>query len=822
MTIRFSIHFNTKWGEELFITGSSAEFGNQEIENAFKLNYIGNSIWEGEIKLNALKERIISYRYFVKNNDGLIYYETGKGRSIALNTATKDIITYDQWQGNTVASPFLSAPFSEVFFANENASYTQLHKHNNELIIRVTIPNITKTTQVLICGNTKNTGEWDVEKAVPMDKVEGLKWEANFNIEKKEGKILLYKFVLKDNITGKYTWEDGDNRTIVFPKIPKNNTVIIEHSSANFKSINPKFAGLVVPLFSLRSKNSLGIGDLCDLKLLIEWAKTTGQSIIQLLPINDTAAYINWKDSYPYNCISTLALHPIYVSLSEIGTIKDVKLNKALNKEGALLNHQVFLDYEDVWDFKMRFLRAIYNEQKENTFAEPGCYTFIKQNKEWLFPYAAFCVLRDKYKTPNFREWGDNAIFSGDLITGLTSKPSEYRNDILFYVFIQYHLHKQMTSVKEFAHANRVALKGDIPIGISRNSVEAWQYPTLFNFGQQAGAPPDSFSKEGQNWGFPTYNWKEMEKNNYAWWKARFTHFSNYFDAYRLDHILGFFRIWEIPIEYSSSLMGHFSPALPLSPSEIAQCGLAEINYSGLFLEDPYKKGTFHPKIGAQNQAEYKSLPPYKKEAYNKLYNSYFYERHNNFWYKQAIKKLQQLMASTNMLTCGEDLGMLNESVYHCLKNLKILSLELQQMPKQAGVSCGNPKEYPYLSVCTTSTHDIETLRMWLGKLYNQFSDMVGENGEQYYDATPTSCLNIIKENLASPSMLAIFPLQDWLSIDSKRRNKYADSERINNPENPQHHWRYRMHLDIEDLLEATDFNKTIKDLIATSSRTQS
>lgn len=819
MTIRFSIHFNTKWGEELLITGSSAELGNHEIANALKLTYIGNSIWVGEIKTSHLKERIISYRYFVKSADGSIYYESGNGRTIAPGSATKEIVTHDQWQGNTIMAPFLSAPFSEVFFAKNNAPYTQIHKHNNELIIRATIPNIPGNCQILICGNTKSTGEWNVEHAAVMDKIEGLKWETNFNTEKQEGKLLSYKFVIKDNVSGEYIWEEGENRNLTIPKIQKNNTVIIEHSATNFHSTNPKFAGLAIPVFSLRSKESHGIGDFADLKPMIDWAKKTGQSMIQLLPINDTSAHMSWQDSYPYNCISTQALHPIYLNLTAVGTLSDEKLAKTLKKEGRLLNHKVFIDYEEVWESKMSFLKAIYGEQKEDTLAEPGYYTFTKHNKEWLFPYAAFCVLRDRYKTADFRQWGEHAVFSEDLLNHLTAKTSEYYSDLYFYIFVQYHLHKQMSGVKEYAHANGVALKGDITIGISRNSVEAWQYPGLFNFNQQAGAPPDAFSPQGQNWGFPTYNWEEMEKNNYAWWKNRFTHFSNYFDAYRIDHILGFFRIWEIPTGDNSGLMGHFSPALPLTPDEINNWGIAGVNYDGLFLEDPYQEGKFHPMIEGKQSEQYNQLPPATKEAYNKLYHHYFYERHNNLWYRNAMKKLQQLIASTNMLTCGEDLGMLNESVSRCMNNLKILSLELQQMPKKEGTNCGNPQEYPYLSVCTTSTHDCETLRMWLGRQNNEFSDITGENGEQYFDARPDSCMNVIQENLASPSMFVILPLQDWLSINGKLRNKYADSERINNPANPQHYWRYRMHLDIEDLLEADELNQTIKEMIQKSNR---
>lgn len=810
MNIRFSIHFHAKWGEELYIIGSSAELGNHEIEKAFKLSSSNGTLWEGIIALNPLKERVLSYKYFVKRADGTIYHEAGKGRFLALNTATSEVIACDQWQGNGPEAPFLTAPFTDIFFAEENTPYIQLHKHNYELILQVTLPNVPASREVLLCGNTAKTGEWDVSKAAQMQRINGVKWVADFNIDHKEDKEFIYKFVIRDKATGTYCWEEGENRKITLPKILKNSTTIIEHSAANFPLTQPKFTGVSIPLFSLRSKSSYGIGDFNDLKLLTDWAKTTGLSVIQLLPINDTTQTGTRRDSYPYNCISTFALHPIYIRTEEVGTLSNPEQVRKFGYEGKLLNHKAVVDYEEVFELKMAHLKALYEEIKSDTQAEPGYYTFIKQNKEWLYPYAAFCTLRDKFKTADFREWGEYAVFSEEMLDKLTFKRSKLYNEVEFHIFIQYHLHKQMQSAKEYARQNGVAIKGDIPIGISRNSADAWQYPLLFNFGQQAGAPPDIFSAQGQNWGFPTYNWEEMAKDHYAWWTKRLSRFATYFDAYRIDHILGFFRIWEIPLGSSDAALGHFSPALPLSKEEISGFGIEKIT-KGLFLEDATLKGKYHPAICGKKSKEYALLSPDQQQKYDTLSDYFFYQRHNDLWYNGAMKKLQHLIASGNMLTCGEDLGMLNPSVFHCMENLKILSLELQQMPKKPGIRLANPQEYPYLSVCTTSTHDCEPLRVWLGRELNQYATMVGEGDEHYYDATPESCLEVLRKNLAAPSMLAIFPIQDWLSIDGTIRNKYASTEQINNPSDPHHYWKYRMHLDLEDLLEAEQLNQLIR-----------
>ena len=508
------------------------------------------------------------------------------------------------------------------------------------------------------------------------------------------------------------------------------------------------------------------IGDFADLRKMVDWANKTNLSVIQLLPINDTSANMSWRDSYPYNCISTLALHPIYISLKETGELKDTRLAEEIDKQSKILNGKEAVDYDGVITLKLKFLKAFFEQEKQTLLRKRGFKSFVKENRQWLEAYAAFCVLRDKFKSANFRNWGEWAVYSAELVERVKK---EFADEFNFYGFVQWVADSQMQKAKAYAHKKGVALKGDIPIGICRDSVEAWQYPHLFNFGQQAGAPPDAFSQDGQNWGFPTYNWEEMAKDNYAWWKHRFTHFAKYFDAYRIDHILGFFRIWEIPIEHRSGLMGHFYPAIPLTKEEIENWGIKGVDYYALFIEDPYEADKYHPMIGGRNTEQYKWLPWGQDECYNRLSDYYFYHRHNDFWYRNAVKKLQQLIASTNMLACGEDLGMLNESVERCMRNLKILSLELMIMPKQFGVKYGNPQQYPYLSVCTTSTHDCETLRMWLAK----------DKQDGSTDVCGDECRRVIEENLKASSMFVILPLQDWLAMDEQLRAKNPNDEYI-------------------------------------------
>lgn len=815
MTIKFFINYNTEWGEELFITGSSSELGGFEINSALKLKYNKDNIWSGEIKLDGVKERTLSYKYFIKNSKEEIYFEAGRGRCIAIGTNTNEIITHDQWQGNDIEAPFLSAPFTQVFYGNADNVHTQTHIQNNELIIRVTIPNITEDDKILISGNIDELGNWNAKRAVKMNRIDGVKWEANIQMNIKEPVQMEYKFI---KCCGQeiFEWEECQNRKIIIPKIAKNATVIFEHSSSAFNPGKPKFTGCVVPLFSLKSKWSTGVGDFKDLRLLVDWVAQTGKSLIQLLPINDTSGFLNYKDSYPYNCISVFALHPIYINLEEMGHLNDDPLRKEIHRYGNMLNHLVFLDYEEVLELKMRYFKAIYKQEKENTFAEPGFYNFMKENKDWLYPYVIFCVLRDKYKTPDYGKWKDHDYFSQDLISYFTEQgsknkrnkefddfASEYGESMNFYIFLQYHAHKQMAHAKEYAHSKKVALKGDIPIGVARYGVDAWQYPQFFNFKMQAGAPPDMFTDKGQIWGFPTYNWDEMEKDNYNWWKRRLVHLKEYFDAYRIDHVLGFFRIWEVPEFVTDGSKGHFYPVIPLTEKEITD-KLHIVNpakFTDLFVKYPYVNATYHPAIRAQYSSTYKALSQDQKNAYNALYNDFFYRRNEDLWYNNAKKKLQQLIAATDMLPCAEDLGMISDAVHKCLDTLKILSLKMG----------GDPAQFPYLSVCTTSTHDMETMRMQMirrqhPELPADLSKWIATNSESgdaipVPDVSPEECQEELNKYLKAPSMLAIFPIQDWLSVSMKERGKYADSERINDPGDSNHYWRYRMSVFLDDLV---------------------
>ena len=617
-----------------------------------------------------------------------------------------------------------------------------------------------------------------------------------------------FKFVIIGNEAEALMWEQGANRSIDVPQIGQDEVIVYELSQASFPIYPWKGAGTVVPIFSLRSEGSFGVGDFGDLKQMIDWVAKTQQRILQVLPINDTNMTHTWQDSYPYNSISIYALHPQYTDLRQLPEIKDEKRKAHFELLRQELNALPQIDYERMFTAKMDYLQELYRQEGTATKRTAAYKKFYEDNEQWLKPYAEFCYYRDLYGTATFSEWPKPL-----------AKPDKKVTD--FWCYVQYNLDQQMRAAHDYARKHRVVLKGDIPIGISRDGVEAWVEPKYFNLNGQAGAPPDPFSADGQNWGFPTYNWDEMLKDGCQWWVRRFRKMAEYFDAYRIDHVLGFFRIWEIPVPEKSGLEGQFSPALGLSREEIEGYGI--YGHDDLFLVDHKRNDRWHPRIAVQYQEPYQKLDEGEKYNFNRLYNDYFYRRNNQFWYQEAMKKLPRLTQATRMLVCAEDLGMVPDCVPWVMNELRILSLEIQTMPKDPTIRFGKLKRNPYRSVCTFSTHDMPTLRQWWDEDEEQtqayYNESLRRGGAAPHPLPGWLAKDIVSRQLTSPSMLCLLSLQDWLSIDERLRLPDQNAERINIPANPRHYWRYRMHLTIEQLMKEDEFNESVKTLITQSGR---
>jgi len=894
MKIRFHINFHTVWGQSVYITGSLPELGAWDTASAKELQYTGDGNWSLELDLPN-KQVHFEYRYFLASGNQLIFEEWHRNHKQSITELRQNYVLIDYWQSRPQNAVFFSSPFYKSWFAHPCDKFERIVKSKKKLRIKVIASEIERNQSVAILGNQTALGNWDANKALIMACDQFTEWSIELDATALSYPVE-YKFCIIDNENKSLIeWEKDENRILENPQINENETAIISGLRFRKDSIEWKCAGTVIPVFSLRSESDFGIGDFGDLKKCIDWLKHTSQKILQVLPVNDTTQTHTWRDSYPYNAISIYALHPIYLNLNAMGELAIADRKKFYENKQAELNALKEIDYEQVDHFKWMFFREIFAQEGDKTLQSAEFLSFFDKNKEWLIPYSAYSHLRDKYHTCDFRLWKEYSKYDREAIETFCLPNKTHYPKIALYYYLQFHLHKQLTEAKEYAYSKGIVLKGDIPIGISKTSIEAWTEPQFFNNQYQTGAPPDDFSYTGQNWGFPTYNWEQMEIDSYDWWKKRFRKMADYFDAFRIDHILGFFRIWEIPEDSVQGLLGWFSPALPFSEEEIRNSGFnfqlerftnAHINeqflpelfgeyaqevaqvylnrtssrhfalkepyntqlkiqiyFTGkedsksrkiqnglfaicnevLFIKDKRQPNHFHPRISASHSYMYKELDIPDRYAFDYLYWHYFYQRHNEFWREQGDRKLFPLISCTDMLVCGEDLGMIPSCVPEVMQKLQILSLEIERMPKETNREFTDLNHLPYLSVCTTSTHDMPTIRMeWKEnreKTQRYYNEVLKREGKAPEDCTTEICEQIIFNHLHAHSLLVVIPLQDWLAMDGIIRRADENNERINIPANPAHYWRYRLHLQLEDLLNENQLNDKISRLINQTQR---
>ena len=894
MKIRFSIEYYTQWGEDLRVQlYKVAKNGEKKAVKECRLDTYDGRLWEGEITFQSVGISGIEYKYAMYRDDALVWTEWEVApHKVTFDGITNHYILSDKWRSIPEDLPLFSSAYTECVGAQADACTAVDTLYSSTLQLRVVEPRLKKGEYLALCGSTPQLGEWKRPKRLALIGLQ--EWAVNIDAELLYDEAE-YKYVIVDAENRILRWEEGVNRRLRAPKLMPKQMWVKEEERLALSGDSWKVAGVVIPVFSLRSSKSYGVGDFGDLKALVKWVVKTKMHAIQILPINDTMMTGKWQDSYPYNSISIYAFHPLYCDLNALPRLNDkLAMEKFMMKQQAL-NALPQIDYEQVIALKMEYLRKAFEQEGKQVLESEDFKTFFEENKDWLVPYAAFSYLRDRYGTPEFQKWPQCNKYNKREIEKLTSPDGSDYGKIALYYYIQYQLHLQLLAVRNAAREQGVILKGDIPIGISRTSVEAWSQPHLFNLDGQAGAPPDDFSANGQNWGFPTYNWDVMAEDGYQWWIRRFQKMGEYFDAYRIDHVLGFFRIWEIPMHSVHGLLGQFSPALPMSVNEIEGYGMRfnaeymtrpyiadwtlerifgyradlvktiylqprtdgrydlkdeyasqrkiEAAFAGktdadsialrdglyalascvLFVPDRKYPEVYHPRISAQLDFVYESLPQHEKEAFNRLYNDYFYRRHNEFWYEEAMKKLPVLTQSTRMLVCAEDLGMVPDCVPWVMNNLRMMSLEIQTMPKSPALQFGRLWENPYRSVATISTHDMSPLRLWWDedteRAQQFYNNALYKDGTAPHPAPGWLCEEIVAAHLFSPSALTLLSWQDWLSMDEQLRLEDPAAERINIPANPRHYWRYRMHLSIEQLMGAEKFNKKVRSLIENSGR---
>ncbi len=342
-------------------------------------------------------------------------------------------------------------------------------------------------------------------------------------------------------------------------------------------------AGVAVPLWSLRLDDDGGTGEFRHLVRFGDWCARVGLDLIQLLPIHDSGT-----NTSPYSAVSAFALNPIYLDLSGLPGSEEIA-----EDIGALRRRygsRETLAYGEIRAEKLELARRLFDAA---VGTEPAGLDAWMATRPWIRPYAAYVVLKERNGMRPWWQWSDDAEPSSSLIDGIWDDEVTGAT-CRFLAWLQYHLQRQLDAVVAALKEREIHLKGDVPILMSRDSADVWWERRVFDLTYQAGAPPDMFSEDGQNWGFPVYNWDLLEEEDYKWWRDRLSQAERWFDAIRIDHVLGFFRIWAIPDDDFSAQRGHYRPAKYLSRDDFVQAGvgaervewLAEPHVTGIDLRE--------------------------------------------------------------------------------------------------------------------------------------------------------------------------------------------------------------------------------------------
>lgn len=909
VNVSFRLPYYTQWGQSLLVCGSESVLGSWNVKKGFLLSPVTEGvelIWCGKLSVPCGFECEYSY-YVVDDNKEVLRWEIGKKRKLVLPVVIQDgevVELRDLWQAGSDALPFTSA-FKNVIFRTSRSLdiemplgviQNKLDQEDSVLVqFKICCPNIEEDTSIYVVGNSAKLGRWKVQDGLQLSYAGESIWQADYVMGREDFPIK-YKYC-KYGKTGTCSPESGSNRDLSV-EFSNNKPNYIFLSDGMLRATPWRGAGVAIPMFSVRSEADLGVGEFLDLKLLVDWAVACGFHLVQLLPINDTSVNGMWWDSYPYSSLSVFALHPLYLRLQALSDNVPEEIKQEICDMKKRLDGKA-VDYEAVMATKLSIAKKMFSLEKDMIFNSSSFQNYFSDNKDWLKPYAAFCFLRDFFETSDQTQWGRFSHFTKDKLEKLVSEDSFHYDIISFHYYIQFHLHMQLSEATDYARRKGVVIKGDLPIGVDRNSVDTWVNPNLFHMNTSTGAPPDYFDKNGQNWGFPTYNWEEMSKDNYAWWRARLTQMAKYFSAYRIDHILGFFRIWELPEHAMTGLVGKFRPSIPLSQEELEREGiwdfdrlsrpyirqeflqekfgaswtsiaanflnenqnhryefkedcntekkiasklksyaersllsesednkqrqLFDLLQNIVLIRDPEDARKFYPRFNLEDTSSFKELDDHNKNVLRRLYYDYYFYRQEDLWRKNALKTLPALLNSSDMLACGEDLGLIPSCVHPVMQELGLIGLRIQRMPNEPGQEFGIPSQYSYMTVCAPSCHDSSTMRAWWEEDEERrrrfFKIVVGSDKLPPSQCLPDIANFILRQHVEAPSMWVILPLQDLLALKTEYATRPAAEETINDPTNPKHYWRYRVHVTLESLLKDKEFSTEIKSLLRASGR---
>jgi 4-alpha-glucanotransferase len=512
-----------------------------------------------------------------------------------------------------------------------------------------------------------------------------------------------------------------------------------------FPELDHYFTGVLVPVASLRSAESAGIGEFSDLVPLGDWCRSVGLDMIQILPVNDTGF-----DSSPYSAVSAFGLHPVYLRLQELPELEQTadpeSYRERIREMQRDLNGLQRIAYQDVLRQKMRLLRDLYEETEPSIRADNALRQWVGQNP-WVKAYAVFRTIGERHEHRSWVEWGSMRNPS------LSEIERQWNNDTIpgvmwFYAWLQFRLEEQLRAAVQHLEKLGVYLKGDLPILMNEDSADVWAHRDIFIPELRAGAPPDMFSELGQNWNFPVYDWDRLAERDYDWWKRRLQQADKFYHAYRIDHVLGFFRIWAIPSHDDSGTMGFFYPSALISAERLQAEGfdegrvrwLAEPHISREELErqlgdradvvaaeclrqlDSEPLYVFAASVRGERDLQALGLPERERGVLLEWYRDRVFleveggtfalrwdfetcsrygdlseeergrlkaldretrEQSEEMWEEQGRRLLSFMNSTAPMLTCAEDLGVIPESVPRTLADLGILGMRVPRWARE-------------------------------------------------------------------------------------------------------------------------------------------
>jgi 4-alpha-glucanotransferase len=333
-----------------------------------------------------------------------------------------------------------------------------------------------------------------------------------------------------------------------------------------FPSSTQSLLGVALPVSALRTAKSAGVGEFADLVPFAEFCAKSSIGAIQLLPINDTGT-----ESSPYSALSAFALHPIYVRLEDVPGAS--AFSREIDALRARFEPDARFRYREVRDAKDTLLRRIFDVNEKAILADPNLASWIEANP-WVREYAVFKALKRRNFESSWKSWDKMRTPTHAEIERRWESAS-HRADHVFFAWVQMALDAQLArAAAQVAHLG-IALKGDIPILMNEDSADVWANPELFRDDLRAGSPPDADNPLGQNWGFPIYNWDSHRSTGFSWWRSRLERASRYYHAFRIDHVLGFFRVWSIPRGERTGALGWPTPHEPITAAELAELGFS-------------------------------------------------------------------------------------------------------------------------------------------------------------------------------------------------------------------------------------------------------